>query len=400
MRRSRRSRRWGSACSSASASPRSPADAVTGIVAGVGAGGIVALRADQPHSVEGACARGAGRLVVRVRPRSASMPDAIVCCSLQSSRSPPSVSPITSPSGGGSGRQRPRSSDDRRGSARFDDDAREYVITRPDTPLPWINYLGQRASTSRSISNTGGGYSFYRDARLRRLTRYRYNNVPRRHRRPFPLPARRRDRRVLVAVVAAGPSRSRATIAAAMASVTPSSSRGEHGIETESLVPRASRRGPRDVAGADHERSRRPPRASRCSAPSSSACGTRGTTRPTSSATCRPARCEVPDGVIFHTTEYRERREPLRLLRLLRGARRLRHAARRLPRARTAGGTTRRRWRRGSRRNSIAHGWAPIGSHHVRARARPGRDPRGRLRARLRGEPAGREVRPARIGRR
>ena len=54
---------------------------------------------------------------------------------------------------------------------------REYVITRPDTPLPWINYLGCEEYFGL-ISNTAGGYSFYRDARLRRLTRYRYNNAP------------------------------------------------------------------------------------------------------------------------------------------------------------------------------------------------------------------------------
>jgi cellobiose phosphorylase len=59
----------------------------------------------------------------------------------------------------------------------FDDQHREYVITRPDTPLPWINYLGCEVYFG-IISNTAGGYSFYRDARLRRLTRYRYNNAP------------------------------------------------------------------------------------------------------------------------------------------------------------------------------------------------------------------------------
>ena len=59
----------------------------------------------------------------------------------------------------------------------FDDKNREYVITRPDTPLPWINYLGMEDYFGL-ISNTAGGYSFYQDARLRRLTRYRYNNVP------------------------------------------------------------------------------------------------------------------------------------------------------------------------------------------------------------------------------
>ena len=59
----------------------------------------------------------------------------------------------------------------------FDDESKEYVITRPDTPLPWINYLGTD-SYFGLISNTAGGYSFYKDARLRRLTRYRYNNSP------------------------------------------------------------------------------------------------------------------------------------------------------------------------------------------------------------------------------
>lgn len=59
----------------------------------------------------------------------------------------------------------------------FDDSKREYVIERPDTPLPWINYLGSEAYFG-IISNTAGGYSFYQDARLRRLTRYRYNNAP------------------------------------------------------------------------------------------------------------------------------------------------------------------------------------------------------------------------------
>ena len=59
----------------------------------------------------------------------------------------------------------------------FDDAAKEYVITRADTPLPWINYLGNDGFFSL-ISNTCGGYSFYKDAKLRRITRFRYNNVP------------------------------------------------------------------------------------------------------------------------------------------------------------------------------------------------------------------------------
>lgn len=59
----------------------------------------------------------------------------------------------------------------------FDDTNREYVITSPKTPFPWINYLGNKDFFGL-ISNTAGGYTFYKDAKFRRLTRYRYNNVP------------------------------------------------------------------------------------------------------------------------------------------------------------------------------------------------------------------------------
>ena len=59
----------------------------------------------------------------------------------------------------------------------FDDAKKEYVITSPKTPLPWINYLGSENFFSL-ISNTCGGYSFYKDAKLLRLTRYRYNDTP------------------------------------------------------------------------------------------------------------------------------------------------------------------------------------------------------------------------------
>ena len=59
----------------------------------------------------------------------------------------------------------------------FNDAQREYVITDPQTPWPWINYLGNEDFFSL-ISNTAGGYSFYKDAKFRRITRYRYNDVP------------------------------------------------------------------------------------------------------------------------------------------------------------------------------------------------------------------------------
>ena len=60
---------------------------------------------------------------------------------------------------------------------KFDDKNKEYIITTPQIPYPWINYLGVDDFFS-IISNTAGGYSFYKDARLRRITRYRYNNIP------------------------------------------------------------------------------------------------------------------------------------------------------------------------------------------------------------------------------
>jgi len=59
----------------------------------------------------------------------------------------------------------------------FDNTKREYVINNPQTPFPWINYLGNKDFFSL-VSNTGGGYSFYKDARLRRISRYRYNSIP------------------------------------------------------------------------------------------------------------------------------------------------------------------------------------------------------------------------------
>ena len=58
----------------------------------------------------------------------------------------------------------------------YDDQAREFVITEPATPFPWINYLGNEDFFGL-ISNTGGGYDFYKDAKFRRITRYRYNGL-------------------------------------------------------------------------------------------------------------------------------------------------------------------------------------------------------------------------------
>ena len=59
----------------------------------------------------------------------------------------------------------------------FDDKNKKFVITRPDTPTPWINYLGSDEYCAL-MSNTAGGYSFHEDPKDRRITRFRYNNVP------------------------------------------------------------------------------------------------------------------------------------------------------------------------------------------------------------------------------
>jgi len=59
----------------------------------------------------------------------------------------------------------------------FDEKNKEYIITRPDTPTPWINYIGD-GDYGGIISNTAGGYSFHKDPRYRRILRYRYNAIP------------------------------------------------------------------------------------------------------------------------------------------------------------------------------------------------------------------------------
>ena len=59
----------------------------------------------------------------------------------------------------------------------FDDAAREYVITRPDTPRAWSNYLGSRRYGA-IITNNAGGYSFTRSPAAGRFLRHRYNAIP------------------------------------------------------------------------------------------------------------------------------------------------------------------------------------------------------------------------------
>jgi cellobiose phosphorylase len=250
----------------------------------------------------------------------------------------------------------------------FDDAKREYVITRPDTPLPWINYLGCQAYFG-IISNTAGGYSFYRDARLRRITRYRYNNVP------FDFGGRYiylRDDDSASSGRRAGSPR-----ATELEDYTCRHGMGYsiigsklQGIEahTRYFVPLDENLEIWQLTVTNHRATKA---RALVSPASSSACGTRRTIRPTSSATSAPARWSRRRRDLPQDRIPRAPRS-LRVLRLLGAAGRLRHAARGLPRALSRLGQARRPWSAAVSTNSIAHGWAPIGAHHVKLSLEPG----------------------------
>ena len=251
---------------------------------------------------------------------------------------------------------------------RFDDEAREYLISRPDTPLPWINYLGNEGFFG-IISNTGGGYSFFRDARLRRLTRYRYNNVP----------ADTGGRCLYVRDDATGTFWSPAWQPVRSAfeeyrcrhglGYTVIGSRTA-GIETETLffVP----------LGETLEIWRTRLTNHRETAASLSLYSTvefclwdAWDDQTNYQRNLSTGEVEVVDGTIYHTTEYRERRN---------------HFAYFACSVAPAGFDTQRDdflgasrgWdrpvavERGTSGDSIAHGWAPIGSHHVKLTLAPG----------------------------
>ncbi|HET6455289.1 MAG TPA: glycosyl transferase family 36, partial [Armatimonadota bacterium] len=59
----------------------------------------------------------------------------------------------------------------------FSEDGREFIITRPDTPAPWVNYISNTRYTGL-VTNSGGGYSFYICPKDSRITRHRYNGLP------------------------------------------------------------------------------------------------------------------------------------------------------------------------------------------------------------------------------
>ncbi len=264
----------------------------------------------------------------------------------------------------------------------FDDAAREYVITRPDTPLPWINYLGTEGYFGL-ISNTAGGYSFYRDARLRRITRYRYNNVP------FDAGGRylylRDDASGQFWSPTWMPTRSPLesyTCRHGMGYTVISSQ--AHGIEASTLtfVP----------LGANLEvwRSRvtnhrgQPAELSLFSAVEFNLWDA-WDDQTNFQRNFNTGEVEVADGVIYHKTEYRERRDHFAYFACSAGLAVLGRTASPQPATLADFDTQReaflgpyRGWdnpiavERGQAGNSIAHGWSPIGSHHVKLHLQPG----------------------------
>ena len=250
----------------------------------------------------------------------------------------------------------------------FDDQRREYVVTQPDTPLPWINYLGCEAYFG-IISNTAGGYSFYRDARLRRITRYRYNNAP------FDLGGRyiyvRDNETGRFWSPSWQPTRHRVeryTCRHGLGYTIIGSA--YKGIEAETcyFVPLGETL---EIWQLTLTNRRRKPANLSIFSCVEFCLWDAWDDQTNFQRNFNTGEVEIEDGVIYHKTEYRERRN---------------HFAYFACSAKLAGFDTQRDvflgpyrgWdnpaavERGRSFNSVAHGWAPIGSHHVRVRLKPG----------------------------
>ncbi len=251
---------------------------------------------------------------------------------------------------------------------RFDDQQREYVITRPDTPLPWINYLGSDDYFG-IISNTAGGYSFYRDARLRRLTRYRYNNAP------LDLGGRYLYLRDDDDGTSWSPSW-QPTLGEledyecrhGLGYTTIASRRAGIRVETRYFVPPGETL---EIWRATVTNERPEPAHLSLFGTIEFCLWDAQDDATNFQRNYSIGEVEVEDGVIYHTTEYRERRD---------------HFAYFACSDRSAGFDTSRDaflgpyrgWDRplaveqGTTSGSIAHGWQPIGAHHVRLELAPG----------------------------
>ena len=250
----------------------------------------------------------------------------------------------------------------------FDDANREYVITQPDTPLPWINYLGCEAYFGL-ISNTAGGYSFYKDARMRRLTRYRYNNVP------FDTGGRY----IYLHDHGSGdywspswqPTRKpleNYTCRHGMGYTDIRSTRAQITAETRYFVPLSQNLEVWQLTVSNQ----RTESAELSIFSAVEFCLWEAWDDATNfQRNFSTGQVEVEDGVIYHKTEYRERRD---------------HFAYFACSEALAGFDTQREeflgayrgWDQphvvesGASHNSIAHGWAPVGSHHLRLTLAPG----------------------------
>jgi len=250
----------------------------------------------------------------------------------------------------------------------FDDGKREYVITQPITPLPWINYLGCEAYFGL-ISNTAGGYSFYRDARLRRLTRYRYNNAP------FDVGGRylyiRDNESGEFWSPSWQPTRTpldHYECRHGMGYTTIRSTRLQIEAQTCYFVPMGQNLEIWQFSVTNHR-----PKPARLSVFSSiEFCLWDAQDDATNfQRNFSTGQVEIEDGVIYHKTEYRERRN---------------HFAWFACSEKLAGFDTQRDtflgaargWdnpaavERGKSFNSVAHGWSPHGSHHVKLNLKPG----------------------------
>ena len=250
----------------------------------------------------------------------------------------------------------------------FDDARREYVITRPDTPLPWINYLGS-GTFFGLISNTAGGYTFYRDARLRRLTRYRYNNVP------FDTGGRylylRDEASGAYWSPTWAPTRSPLedyTCRHGMGYTTIESRRDGIQAQVRYFIPVADTL---EIWQLTVTNQRSTPAELSLFSLAEFCLWDAQDDMTNFQRNFNTGEVEVEDGVIYHKTEYRERRD---------------HFAYFACSEPLAGFDTQREdflgpyrgfdapavVERGESANSHAHGWAPIGSHHVRLSLQPG----------------------------
>ena len=250
----------------------------------------------------------------------------------------------------------------------FDDANREYVITRPDTPLPWINYLGCQEYFG-IISNTAGGYSFYRDARLRRISRGRYNNVPSDYGGRYIYVRDETDGRYWSP--SWQPTRHEAeqyTCRHGMGYTTIGSKC--HGIaaSTRYFVPLDEKL---EVWQLSVTNERLTPAALSVFSCVEFCLWDAQDDATNFQRNFSIGEVEIADGVIYHKTEYRERRN---------------HFAWFACSAETVGFETQREaflgpyrgWdkpaavERGALANSVAHGWSPIGAHQVRMVLEPG----------------------------